>query len=137
MAEIRQTKQRQIILNELKKVKSHPSAYDIYNMVRDVLPNISLGTVYRNLDFLSSSGDIRKLDFVPGQKRFDGDISEHDHIRCVKCGRVDDLPKDNCFNFEKLKEVTACAEGYDVLGFNMELYGLCPECLNKKKIKSK
>ncbi|MCJ7604005.1 MAG: transcriptional repressor, partial [Desulfobulbaceae bacterium] len=70
---LRMTKQRQVILEELRKVKTHPTADDMYQMLRKKMPKISLGTVYRNLEILSESGIIQKLDVGGTQKRFDGD----------------------------------------------------------------
>jgi Fur family ferric uptake transcriptional regulator len=84
----RMTKQRRIILEELTKIKTHPTAYDLYEMVKVRLPSISLGTVYRNLEHLSSKGLILKLDIGKGQKRFDATTKEHAHIMCLECGKV-------------------------------------------------
>ena len=69
---LRMTRQRRVILEELRKVNNHPSAYEIYEFVRKRLPRISLGTVYRNLEILSESGDIQKLEPGCSLKRFDG-----------------------------------------------------------------
>ena len=69
---LRMTRQRRVILEELRKVKTHPSADEIYEIVRKRLPRISLGTVYRNLEILSESGDIQKLEPGCSLKRFDG-----------------------------------------------------------------
>jgi len=85
---MRLTNQRRIILEELKSVTTHPTADEIYGMVRQKMPRISLGTVYRNLEVLSSLGLVRKLENAAGQKRFDGDVSPHHHIRCEVCGKV-------------------------------------------------
>ena len=69
----------------------HPTADEVYQVVRKRLPRISLGTVYRNLDVLSESGEISRLDRCGAQYRFDGDLEQHYHIRCSSCGRVDDI----------------------------------------------
>ena len=87
----RMTKQRAIILEELRKLKTHPTADEMYGIVRKRLPNISLGTVYRNLDFLTENGEIRCLVTSGASKRFDGDLSAHQHVRCVHCGCVADV----------------------------------------------
>ncbi len=68
----RMTKQRKIILDVLKNTTSHPTADWIYDQVREVLPNISLGTVYRNLKVLKEMGEIMELDFGSTYSRFDG-----------------------------------------------------------------
>ena len=82
----RMTRQRAVILEELRKVKTHPTADELYSIVRERLPRISLGTVYRNLDFLADTGEIRRLEAAGTTKRFDGDISWHQHVRCIHCG---------------------------------------------------
>jgi Fur family ferric uptake transcriptional regulator len=84
-------RQRTIILEELRKVATHPTADEVYLMARRRLPRISLGTVYRNLDLLAEQGEIRKIEAAGSSKRFDGNIHPHQHARCQKCGRVADI----------------------------------------------
>ena len=86
------TKQRRVILDEFRKLKSHPSADELYGRVRRLLPRISLGTVYRNLEVLSQQGVVQKVELGGPQRRYDGDITTHYHVRCVECGRVEDAP---------------------------------------------
>jgi Fur family ferric uptake transcriptional regulator len=121
----RHSRQRQVILEELQKLETHPTAVGLYEAVRQRLPKISLGTVYRNLDLLTRTGIIQRLEFGSGEARFDGNPTPHHHIRCVKCGRVDDIhgpPLDllgggiNDFN------------DYCVLGQRIEFFGVCPQC---------
>ncbi len=123
----RMTKQRQVILNELRKVTSHPTADNIYDMVRARMPHISLGTVYRNLELLARQGDIQKLSIDGDRVHYDGDVSEHYHIRCVKCGRVDDYPVEANISTKELNQ--GC--GYEVAGFKLEFSGVCPKCKKK------
>jgi len=122
---LRLTKQRQIILAELRKVTSHPTADDLYNMVRQRLPKISLGTVYRNLEILSDNGIIQKLDVGGTQKRFDGNAERHYHIRCASCGRVDDLhlPPD-----ENVEDKAAKLTNFKIIRHHLEFVGYCPSC---------
>ena len=122
---MRLTSQRQVILEELKKVKSHPTANEVYDMVRKRLPRIGLGTVYRNLDLLAEKGIIRKLEVGGDQKRFDGDISPHYHIRCVECNRVDDIFIERDDELEK--NAAACCS-YTILGHHVEFSGVCSHC---------
>ncbi len=125
----RMTRQRQVILDELRKVNTHPSADEVYEMVRKRLPRISLGTVYRNLEVLSESGEIRKLE--PGPlKRFDGNPSEHFHIRCIRCDRIADVPMPQDFDID-LADMTPTE--YEILGHRLEFFGLCPYCSNSSK----
>ena len=121
---LRMTRQRKVILEELRKVKTHPSADEVYEMVRKRLPRISLGTVYRNLEILSESGDIQKLEPGCSLKRFDGDTSEHCHIRCVRCDRIADAPlPDVKFDLEQVE-----SSDFKITGHRLEFLGLCSEC---------
>jgi len=88
---MRLTNQRQVLMEELRKVSTHPTADELYDLVRERLPRTGLGTVYRNLELLSECGIITKLETGGKQKRFDGNTSPHYHIRCNTCGRVDDI----------------------------------------------
>ncbi len=124
-APLRKTKQREVILEELNKVKTHPTADEIYDMVRRSLPNISLGTVYRNLEVLSEAGLIRKLDLAGTQKRFDGDTREHYHVRCNRCGRVDDVPGEP---IPAIERAIGRMSDYVIESHRLEFTGYCPEC---------
>ena len=127
---LRMTRQRQVILEELRKVKTHPSADEVYEMVRKRLPRISLGTVYRNLEILSESGEIKKLEPGSSLKRFDGNPSEHFHIRCIRCDRIADMPMACDFEID-LADMTPTE--YEILGHRLEFFGLCPYCSNNSK----
>jgi Fur family ferric uptake transcriptional regulator len=124
--QLRMTQQRKILVDELKRLHSHPTADELYETVRKKLPHISLGTVYRNLEILSRMGIIRKIELGGTQRRFDGDLGIHQHIRCTECGRIDDLPAGAA--------VTSCdmdllrQTGYEVVERRVEFIGVCPEC---------
>ena len=121
----RNTKQRQVILEELQKLHSHPTAAGLYRIVSCRLPKISLGTVYRNLDLLAKAGVIQKLEFGSDEARFDGNRTPHDHIRCVKCGRVDDIHRPS---LDLSGGARNDFNGYSVLGHRVEFFGVCPQC---------
>jgi len=122
---MRLTSQRQVILEELRKVKSHPTANEIYDMVRKRLPRIGLGTVYRNLDLLAKLGIIRKLEVDSNQKRFDGDSTPHYHIRCIKCSRVDDI----FIKMDRGLEKSAASYcDYKILDHHVQFSGICSKC---------
>ncbi len=122
---LRLTKQRQIILDELRKVISHPTADEIYQMVRKRMPKISLGTVYRNLEIMSDCGIIQKLDVGGTQKRFDGTVENHYHIRCVECNKVADIEmKPNHKVDSEAQKMTS----FEVLRHRLEFMGICPGC---------
>ncbi len=129
MSIVRMTKQREIILEELRKLKTHPTASDLYDIVRKRLPKISLGTVYRNLEILAEMGLIKKLEIAGKEKRWDGDISKHYHFRCVKCGKVEDI----FLKDEDLEKLDSFFKNYinDNVKFeemNVEISGLCKDC---------
>jgi Fur family ferric uptake transcriptional regulator len=125
----RNTRQRQIILEELQKLKSHPSATALYEIVRERLPNISLGTVYRNMDLLARTGLIQKLNTGQNEARFDVITDHHYHVCCAQCGRVDDLldaPVDI------VDSGIGELQGFDILGHQLQFIGICPECKGEK-----
>ncbi len=122
---MRLTKQRKIILERLKQSHSHPTAVQIYDEVRSELPNISLGTVYRNLDILSRKGMISKIETCGDQKRFDGSPDPHLHIICSSCGKVQDAHQEPDIDMDKLTRVET---DFKITGVRLELLGICPEC---------
>ncbi|MDY7000781.1 MAG: transcriptional repressor [Thermodesulfobacteriota bacterium] len=121
---LRLTTQRKVILEELRKVDTHPTADEVYEMVRKRLPRISLGTVYRNLETLSEHGSILKLERAGAQKRFDGNPNPHHHVRCVYCGRVGDVR-----HAPDTSGLEAGVESdFEIIGHSLEFVGVCPWC---------
>lgn len=127
---MRLTTQRQIILEELGKVTSHPTANEVYDMVRKRLPRIGLGTVYRNLELMADSGIILKLEVGGTQKRFDATVAPHYHVRCTSCGRVDDIDIEVQ---NRINQIAESASDYLILGHHIEFSGKCPRCAEAKK----
>ncbi|MGC8657637.1 MAG: Fur family transcriptional regulator [Desulfomonilaceae bacterium] len=124
----RRTKQRQIIIEELRSVTSHPTADQLYEMVRKRLPKISLSTVYRNLESLSEQGLILKMDVAGTQKRFDATVENHYHIRCNRCGRVDDVHMET---IPEIEEIAKIRSNYKLVTHAVEFTGICPDCYAK------
>lgn len=124
---MRLTKQRQLILDRLRQTRSHPTAIEIYDEVRKDIPNISLGTVYRNLDILSKQGSIRKIETCGDQKRFDGTPEDHLHIICSSCGRVQDVESEFDINIDNFINIDS---EFTITGVRLEILGLCPDCEN-------
>jgi len=122
------TAQRQVILEELKKTNTHPTADEVYQLVRGRLPRISLGTVYRNLELLSENGMIRKLEWAGTQKRFDGELTAHYHIRCLNCSRIEDI---HIEPLPALEETFRGSSDYEIMGYRFEIIGLCSQCKNE------
>ena len=123
-ARTRMTRQRAEILAELRKAKNHPTVEELHARVRRSLPHISLGTVYRNLDVLAQGGHILRLDGAGGGRRFDGDISPHLHVRCLRCGRIADV----CGALPAPSLDGLSAGGFAILQARVELDGLCEQC---------
>lgn len=122
---LRMTHQREIILEELRQATTHPTADELYERIKEKLPRISLATVYRNLEILSESGLIGKLEISGRQKRFDWDPQDHDHVYCTQCHRLDNIPTAAA----PLPPVeTHPQQGYRITGCRIEFYGLCPNC---------
>lgn len=121
----RMTKQRRQILNVLRSTDTHPTADWIYEQVKRKIPNISLGTVYRNLNLLADMGEILILDYGSTYSRFDGNPESHYHFKCENCERVFDIkiPMNNQLNQEISKKTP-----YIVTSHRTEFYGICPDC---------
>ena len=124
----RHTKQREIILRILRATTSHPTADEIYQKVRDEIPNLSKGTVYRNLKVLQSMRLISRLDLEGvSVGRFDANPSSHYHFRCEKCARVFDIDIPVSTD-EKLKQHIARITGHIVSYHRLEFHGICHTC---------
>lgn len=121
----KKTRQKEAILKVLRGTRSHPTADWVYNEVRQEIPNISLGTVYRNLKSLSQRGEILELDLSGALSRYDAFTDDHYHFRCNGCGRVFDLdePVDR-----KLDKKVEQKTGFEVTHHRLEFRGLCGEC---------
>jgi len=121
------TAQRAAVYGVLGTSRSHPTADEIFTSVRETLPDISLATVYKALEAFVSSGVARKLTLGEGPARYDYRTEEHEHVRCVSCGRVADVDG---------VDLTACLEAagrktdFEVVEHRLELLGHCPRCRN-------
>ncbi len=123
------SRQREAILDFLKSAKvKHPSADIVYVNVRKSFPNISLGTVYRNLNLLAQKGEISKVKLPSDADRFDHNTEPHFHIICENCGQIEDvgsgLVNIDVMSIERLS-------GFSVDSGRIVLKGLCPECRKK------
>ena len=125
----RTTRQRQVILDVVRRADGHPTADEVYDAVRKILPRISMGTVYRNLDILAASGQIVKLEPDRPQMRFDAHTEEHYHLTCMRCGRIEDLPvKPSDSSLENLKNALGSLTRHGIFGHRLEFIGLCSRC---------
>ena len=117
------SRQREAILNVLRSTDTHPTAAEVYERVRKVIPNISLGTVYRNLDALSKDGEILSISVGDGNNHFDGDNSCHLHLHCVNCGKISDVRMNGEAIYSKAKE-----NGFSPNTAVCVIYGSCFDC---------
>ena len=122
------TKQKEAILRVLRGTTSHPTADWVYAEVRNEIPHVSLGTIYRNLRLLRQSGEISEIDFGSTFSRFDGNPENHYHFRCEKCDCIFDV--DEPVNVELNGEI-AQKTGFRISYHRLEFRGLCKECQGK------
>src|SRR3989338_9029140 len=95
------TNRREEIINYLQRTRNHPDAKEVFSKVKKKLPRISLGTIYRNLDFLAKENRIEKIN-MENYGKYDGNSEIHDHLICTVCNNIEDIPKLklNLKNFE-------------------------------------
>lgn len=129
MAALKYSRQREAIKSYLCGREDHPTADMIYTSIRGDFPNISLGTVYRNLSLLVELGEIRKIT-SDGADRFDARTAPHNHFICRKCGRVMDvmIPVE-----DPVKRVNRDWNQGEVEECRMEFYGICSQCTDSAK----
>ena len=118
------SKQREVIEQTVKASNSHPTAVEVYEALRPHMPNISLGTVYRNLSLLSENGTLQKISMPDTGDRFDGDISAHSHIVCEKCGAIWDFD----MTLDKAVKDRVFAQTGVTVTNEIVLSGLCVNC---------
>ena len=127
----RHSKKRDAILNAIRSTKCHPSAEWVYQTLKPDHPDLSLGTVYRNLIFFQERGEIQSVGVVKGQERFDGTTAPHSHFVCNGCGCVIDL---DAVKLNQDITRTVCDQyGLAVERHELTFYGLCPSCMNSDK----
>ena len=121
----KRSRQRDRIYHILKRARDHPTAEWIFEHVRQEMPRISLGTVYRNLHVLARQGKVRELDFGEGTKRYDAFLGPHYHFVCEVCGTVRDLevPPLNDVN-NRIQELVP----EQIRFHRLDFYGTCSEC---------
>jgi Fe2+ or Zn2+ uptake regulation protein len=121
----RKSRQREKILDLLKHTDTHPDADWVYNRLKKQIPNLSLGTVYRNLRILVQQGQILKLPFGSTFDRYDGCISPHYHVICESCGSVYD------FNMPENIDINRMAQPHSpciITSHRIDFYGMCQKC---------
>lgn len=124
------SRQRSAMLELIKSTKCHPDASWLYEKMRMQFPNISLGTVYRNLSVLTDTGDIARVCTSEGIDHYDGDTSEHCHFICNSCRSVSDIELVGLDNLNRIAEGT----GVSVEKHSLIFYGVCKDCRSKNNL---
>ena len=122
----RMTKQRRIILDEIGKPGQHLTADMVYDLVKQKLPNISLATVYRNLETLAEQKLVRRLTVGGGQRHYDGGAHLHYHVKCTICGKISDVSAEPFGDLNQTAEL-GC-DGFEIFDHELEFQGTCEDC---------
>lgn len=131
MKTVKYSRQRALILGILRSTRSHPNADWIFKQAREVMPHISLGTVYRNLNFLAGEGKIQRFISEDGSTQYDGDVRDHYHLRCGQCQIIRDVPHvSERISYQDIENQT----GFRIFSAHIIFNGLCPECLREGEI---
>lgn len=127
---LKYSRQREAIKEFLMTRKDHPTADTVYMNIRMDYPNISLGTVYRNLQLLSSLGEIQKIKVGDGIDHFDADTSLHYHFYCNRCGQVMDLSMEKV---DYINDIASKNFDGEIWGHSLCFNGICGNCKNRKE----
>jgi Fur family peroxide stress response transcriptional regulator len=124
----RQSKQRNRLLELLRSTDSHPTADWLYRQLKSEFPNLSLGTVYRNLAMLSKQGLVKKIHFGSTFDRFEANTKPHYHLICELCGKISDfeMPIYNDLNNQATK-----LSSFSIFHHKIEFFGMCEDCKSK------
>ncbi|MGH7792799.1 MAG: Fur family transcriptional regulator [Thermodesulfobacteriota bacterium] len=126
---IKVTPQRVAIYRELANTDQHPSAESIYQKIRNYYPNISLTTIYRTLETFEKLGLISVVNILYNAARYDANLEPHHHLVCIACKKVEDYYDNSLMNLDISKKNLA---SYKVLGYTVQLNGICKDCRRKK-----
>ena len=119
------TPQRIAVYDILKNTKEHPSVDMLYNRLQPVYPTMSLATVYKSLEVFKELGLVQELNVGEDKFRYDANVSQHPHITCISCGKVEDVYDDMLFD---LMEQVAGKTGYQLVSQQLYFFGHCPSC---------
>ena len=124
------TPQRLAVYDVLANTKEHPNAEMIFSSLQATYPTMSLATVYKTIDILNEIGLVQILNAGEDSFRYDADMSDHAHLRCVECGRVDDI-----FGLDAVKFTSKIEADtrYKLVGQQFYFYGVCPACQQENK----
>ena len=120
------TRQREVVLQVITDAEEHPTANEVFDRAKQLLPGISFATVYNSLRYLKEAGHIAEISFGSGASRFDSMTSRHDHAICTRCGRLIDMEIDLP---EEIVKLAAELSKFKPESIELTLRGLCPECV--------
>jgi Fe2+ or Zn2+ uptake regulation protein len=123
------TPQRRAIIQALQENHSHPTAEQVYARVRDVMPDLSHATVYNTLHELVEMGMLQELDLGLGERHYDVNTMSHDHLVCLGCERVEDVPQARQAPVLSPEHTY----GFQVVGCDVVFRGYCPACASQKE----
>lgn len=125
---IRHSYQRDCIYNYIKSTKSHPTAETIYTVLKSDIPDLSLGTVYRNLKQLVQLGKIRTVMTPENTERYEADLSNHIHFICSSCGKIIDITSESIIISNNSLTLP---KGVKANSFELTVHGICEDCIPK------
>lgn len=124
------SRKREAVLEKIRGTTSHPSAIWVYEELRKEIPDLSLGTVYRNISVFKEEGLVVSVGVVNGQERFDGNVTEHTHFVCLTCGDVLDVDADLD---EALTEKVKAENSVEISARQLTFYGRCANCRSRSE----
>lgn len=122
---VRMTPQRDAILKILVNSRSHPTAEDIFNLLKTQVADVSIATVYNNLRLFTDMGVIQELKYSNEPSHFDFVSVRHFHVVCQNCGKVVDVFYPD---LDRIERLVTNLTGFETVGNNIEVYAICPEC---------
>ena len=122
---MRYSKQRELVMQTVERLCDHPTAEEIYDKAAQECPNLSLGTVYRNLKLMELDGEIGHLEMPDGPDRYDANPTPHGHLLCDSCGDLADMPVVGL-----IRDIES-AIGTEVRGYTLTIRYICPKCRAK------
>lgn len=130
--DLKYTKTRQEIYNFLTNTHSHPTAEEVFKEVKKTLPGISYATIYNVLNLFVDRGLAKVVSTYEDKKHYDGNLTPHIHFVCLECGKIEDVDYEDKTLIEALKE-----KKWYIKDTSLNIFGICPECFNKKTKKKK
>lgn len=127
-AEMNYSKQREAVRQVVLDSHTHPTAEEVHVAAKQVIPDIGLSTVYRNLSSLVEMGDIRRVSIPGGPERFDGFTDRHDHAICQRCGKIFDVTPSNESGNREFMDLEGLPQGFIPSASELCIYGICTSC---------